>query len=479
MKKRKIRKIKSILYQNDEKKEKTTQKTSFTRRGYTINGGKHGSEHTDKHDKSVNKYGKDHNKHGAKHSVYPRSPIINNHTGNHVHQPNQLFIQDQLRFDDFSSSFPKNPRQTTNSQPTTVSPSSIFTSDHRQLYQQVNIILSVFLIVLSTLGIICSLFVIGCWIHRKIKRKSQKLEHSEILKQEEAQQLSFAKSRQNSGQQYTGQLNTTSAPNTRQNSGNTTSQHAGNNSFAAALFLYQQKRPLSNLVVPLGCIIIYASCIMLILSNLDCEVCRLLTIWCLTFGFNLVYGKLVYDSFLLRDFLRNRQFQMRESLKFMNYLKNDAETEDFSRNNTLAQTVQNKTPSRNNTLNNTLKNAEYNTLKNTLNNTPNRSKRLETSFKQTNEKMDYGMANVANSPFRSLVTSPVTKVRKASSSSSVAPQATSSGDESDETALKLLSSNLRPKSIKNRLPTVFKIYFYNLSEKLVFFTRFARFNLRT
>ena len=336
-------------------------------------------------------------------SLFPRSPTDNNNT---------------LTLDSYSSStdFFSFPTTVTTPPSPIVSSPSIFTN-HRQLYQQVNIILSVFLIVLSTLGIICSLFVIGCWIHRKIKRKEQKAEYEKILRDEE----------RNDNQELLLHNNST---NNRQ---------TPLSNFATALFLYQQKYPLSNLVIPSGCILIYSSCIMLILSSLDCNYCKLLTIWCLTTGFNLVYGKLVYDSFLLRDFLRNRQFRIKTQ-------------------NSLTQLYSSR-------------NSRYNTItKNNSQTIPRiNSRKIETSFKSIPEEreqqkstpnhhqvIDYGMANLANSPFRSLVTSPVAKVvkRPASSSSSIAPQATSSGDESDDTAIKNLNSFMMPKgSTPNRLQT--------------------------
>ena len=287
----------------------------------------------------------------VKHSLRPRSPA-NNTTTTDQQNLNQLNLDHQLNFD----------HQLTDS--------SIFSNRHH-LYQQVNIILSVFLIVLSTLGIICSLFVIGCWIHKKIKRKDQKLDHQKILEKQEYEQSLF--------------LN----PN---NTLNTTLKH---HNFTTDLFLYQQKCPISNTIIPLGCIIIYASCIMLILSNLDCKICKVMTIWCLTVGFNLIYGKLVYDSFLLRDFLRNRDILRSVS--------------------------------------------HFNQKPQEINNDNNR--RANHNFLTCKNEVSYGMANVANSPFRSLITSPVTKLKTpASSGSSIAPQATSSGDESDDTALKLLNT---------------------------------------
>lgn len=114
--------------------------------------------------------------------------------------------------------------------------------------QQVNLIICVFLIVLSTLGVICSLFIITAWLHRKIKKgKSIRL--------------------------------------------------------------------LSNCIIPIGCIIIYIGCITLILTSLNCDVCWIWSVWLTLSGFNLIFGKLIYDGYKLRDLLKEASFVIKEEAR--------------------------------------------------------------------------------------------------------------------------------------------------------------------
>ena len=99
--------------------------------------------------------------------------------------------------------------------------------------QQLNLVVSVFLIVLSIVGVVFSLSVIVAWIHRKIFHKK------------------YAKS--------------------------CIAKHS---------------------IIPVGCCLIYASTACLVLSYWESESEKgnswKTTIWLLTMGFNLVFGKIVY-----------------------------------------------------------------------------------------------------------------------------------------------------------------------------------------
>lgn len=127
---------------------------------------------------------------------------------------------------------PRHPRLT-NHNTNTLQTTSLSTPGSTSSIQQLNLVVSVFLIVLSIVGVVFSLSVIVAWIHRKIFHK--KYEKSCIVK---------------------------------------------------------------HSIIPVGCCLIYASCACLVLSYWESESERgnswKTTIWLLTMGFNLVFGKIVY-----------------------------------------------------------------------------------------------------------------------------------------------------------------------------------------
>ena len=140
-------------------------------------------------------------------------------------------------------------------------------TENKIFRQQVNLIICVFLIVLSTLGMIASLAIICGWIHRKIT-------HSRHL----SKMKKSYKNRNNNKQTK-----------------NSKDLRPFHNSTDFSL--------IKNCIIPIGSLFLYIGCILIILTSLSCQ-CWILAAWLIINGFNLIFGYLIWQGYRLRDLVK-------------------------------------------------------------------------------------------------------------------------------------------------------------------------------